>query len=168
MDNATLAEALNSSVHIAASYGEDSNDSREISTVNTNRLHQIFDTFRNGMTNTNNKKPEPWKPEPSKIAVNDHERAHVQFPAYMSRIKGRKLSPKRPYEIPNLTLFPKKSKKRGENQQQSKQEKQDENIKKKIKSGFIQKVSVLSGGLPSVHSREREKMNLNQTQGTLT
>ena len=38
------------------------------------------------------------------------EKARTQFPSYMSRIYGHKPSylKSRPYEIPNLTLFPKK------------------------------------------------------------
>ena len=42
--NSSLAEALKQSVHLAASDGDE--DSREVSTVNTNRLHQIFDSYR--------------------------------------------------------------------------------------------------------------------------
>jgi len=80
-------------------------DSRDdISTVNTNRLKQMFDTYnKHGIAAQTNKK----------IAVQDMERARTQFPSYMNRVYGRKQSNEqkfenRPYEIPNLSLFPAK------------------------------------------------------------
>ena len=74
----------------------DSAGSRDISTVNTNRLQQIFDIYPKGPNE---------KRSLNNIAVRDMERAQTQFPAYMNRVYGR-TTPK-PYEIPNLSLFPK-------------------------------------------------------------
>ena len=79
----------------------------------------------------------------------------MQFPAYMSRIQGRQLSPTRAYEIPNLTLFP------------NTRREPSPNTKKQIESGVIQKVSVLSSsGLPSVHKKKRKngKFRANREQ----
>ena len=62
------------------------------------------------------------------------------------------MSEKRPYEIPNLTLFPKrKSASISCVDGKEPSGEVDQAIKKKIQSGVIQKVSVLSTGLPSVN-----------------
>jgi len=77
------------------------------------------------------------------------ERAKIQFPAYMNRVYGRKTP--RPYEIPNLNLFPQKN---------SAAKVVNEDLKLQIKSGVIHKVSVQSSSntLPSVGQISMRRM----------
>lgn len=79
------------------------------------------------------------------------ERAKIQFPAYMNRVYGRKTP--RPYEIPNLNLFPQKRVTKVVT----------EDVKLQIKSGVIHKVSVQSSSntLPSVGQISMRRMTNN-------
>ena len=66
--------------------------SRDISTVNTNRLKQIFDTYRNGVVQNGAKDGQyqvRTQKNAQKISVYDMGMARTQFPAYMNRIYGR-------------------------------------------------------------------------------
>lgn len=149
--------------------------SRDISTVNTNRLKQIFDTYRNGVEQNGAKAGHyqvRTQKNAQKIAVYDMGMARTQFPAYMNRIYGRQQTThldhpisigRQPYEMPNLTLFPMKKK-------MPKPEVSEEQ-KKQIQSGVIQKVEVQSSNtLPSlqqVRLKEQREAKQLQTLGTM-